>query len=208
MVLGRLAAGLLSAFAAVAVLVRAVPQLPGDRVLTGLFSGAGPRTPALVVDRLTGYGAVALLTGLLVLVLVRVGRRVEGVLCTVSVIGAVAGNALLKQLVRRPRPDLLPASAAVSPFSFPSGHAAATAALVVSLVLLTRGTRALLPAVAAGTLVVTGAAAAQLVLAQHRPSDIVGGWLWAAGWTTAVWAGWRTASRPIDNASGTAGPAS
>jgi membrane-associated phospholipid phosphatase len=75
-----------------------------------------------------------------------------------------------------------------SPFSFPSGHAAATAALAVTLLLAVRGTRARSAAAAAGTLLVLGAAAAQLVLALHHASDIVGGWLWAAGWTTAVWA--------------------
>ena len=60
--------------------------------------------------------------------------------------------------------------------------------MVVAAVLTVRGTRTLVLAAAVGTLLVAGAAAAQLVLALHRPSDVVGGWLWAAAWTTAVWA--------------------
>lgn len=47
-------------------------------------------------------------------------------------------------------------------------------------------TRALVPAAAAGMPLVVGAAAAQLARALHRPSDIVGGWLWATAWTTGV----------------------
>jgi undecaprenyl-diphosphatase len=190
--LGRTAAGLLAGFAALVLLVLVTEELPGDGVPARRPSEDGARSLAVLVDRLTGYAGVAVLTVLLVLLLVRLGRRREAVLGGVSVVGAVLGNALLKQLVGRPRPELLPPDVEVSPFSFPSGHAAATAAVAVAAVLAVRGTRPQALAVATGTLLVVGAAAAQLVLALHRPSDIVGGWLWAAAWTTAVWA----ASRP------------
>ena len=186
-VLGRTAAGLLAGFAALTLLVVVVGELPGDGASARRSAGDGPRAVAVVVDLLTGYAGVAVLAVLLVLLLGRLGRRREAVLCGVSVAGAMLGNALLKQLVGRPRPELLPPDAEASAFSFPSGHAAATAAVVVAAVLTARGTRGLALAAAVGTLLVIGAAAAQLALALHRPSDIVGGWLWAAAWTTAVW---------------------
>ena len=195
-VLGRTAAGLLAVFAALAVLVEVTGELPGDGRLARPSSEGAARAVALAVDRLTGYAGVAVLTVLLVLLLVRLGRTRNAVLCGLSVAGALVGNALLKQLVGRPRPELLPPDVAVSPLSFPSGHAAATAALAVAAVLTVRGTRALVPAAVAGTLLVLGAAAAQLVLALHRPSDVAGGWLWAAAWTTTVWAAFdRPSSR-------------
>lgn len=186
--LGRTAAGLLAAFAALALLVVVGGEVPGDGALARPTSQDRVRAVAEVVDRSTGYAGVAVLTVLLVLLLARLGRRREAALCGVSVAGAVLGAALCKQLVRRARPELLPPDVEVSSFSFPSGHAAATAALVVAGLLTARGTRASSVAAAVGGLVVVGAAAAQLALALHRPSDLVGGWLWAAAWTTAVWA--------------------
>jgi undecaprenyl-diphosphatase len=187
-VLGWTAAGLLAVFAATAVLVEVTGEAPGDGLLARPPSQGRARALARGVDALTGYEGVAAATGLLVVLLVRLGRRHDAVLCTASVAGALVGNALLKRLVGRPRPELLPPDVAVSPSSFPSGHAAATAALVVAAVLVVRRTRALLPAAVAGALLVVVAAAAQVFLALHRPSDVLGGWSWAAAWTTAVWA--------------------
>lgn len=186
--MGRVAAGLLVAFTALALLVRRARQVPGDGALARLSSGAGPDALALAVDRLTGYAATCTLTGLAVLLLAWRGRRRDAVLCALSVTGTLVGTTLLKQLVGRPRPELLSPSVEVSSLSFPSGHAAGTAALVVTLVLTVRSTRARRCAAVAGALAVLGAAAAQLALTLHHASDVVGGWLFAAGWTTAVWA--------------------
>jgi undecaprenyl-diphosphatase len=195
-VLGRTAAGLLAGFAALALLVVVGGELPGDRVSAPLSSEDGAWALAVVVDLVTGYAGVAVLTVLLVLLLARLGRRRDAVLCGVSVAGALLGTALLKQVIDRPRPELLSPDVAVSSSSFPSGHAAATAAVVVAAVLAVRGTRALVLAVAVGTLLVLGAAFAQLALALHRPSDVVGGWLWAAAWTTALWAAFGRRASP------------
>lgn len=190
-VLERTAAGLLAGFVALTLLVVVGAELPGDGAPAPLSSQDDARGLALVVDRLTGYAGVGVLTVLLVLLLARLGRRRDAVLGGVSVAGAVLGAALLKQLVRRPRPELLPPDVEVSTFSFPSGHAAATAAVVVAAVLAARGTRPRVLTGAAGVLLVVGAAVAQLALGLHRPSDVLGGWLWAAAATTAVWAALR-----------------
>ena len=186
--LGRTAAGLLSALAAVAALVHVTDELPGDDAHARLPGGGGWRSLVVVVDRVIGYQGTAVLTVLVVLLLVRLGPSRGAVLCAVPVAGALLGNAVLKQLVRRPRPAHLPPLEDVSTWSFPSGHAAGTAALLVAVVLAVRGTRALVPVAAVGTLLAVVAAAAQLLLGLHRASDLVGRWLWAAAWTTAVWA--------------------
>jgi undecaprenyl-diphosphatase len=195
-VLGRTAAGLVAALAALTLLVVVVGELPGDGVPARPASDGDARALAVAVDLLTGYAGVGVLTVLLVLLLARLGRRRDAVLCAVSVGGAVLGNALLKRLVGRPRPVLLPPDVEVSAFSFPSGHAAGSAAVLMAAVLAARGTRALVLVAAVGALLVVAAAAAQLVLALHRPSDVVGGWLWAAAWTTGVWAAFGRRSPP------------
>ncbi len=194
--LGRTAAGLLAGFTALVLLVLVTEELPGYDVPARQPSQGGARSLAVVVDLLTGYAGVAVLTVLLVLLLARLGRRRDAVLLGVSVAGALLGTALLKQVIDRPRPELLSPDVAVSSSSFPSGHAAATAALAVAAVLTVRGTRARVLAAVAGALLVVGASAAQLALALHRPSDIVGGWLWAAAWTTGVWAALGRNPRP------------
>ena len=189
-VLGRLAVGLAAVFAALAWFVAVVGDVPGEhRTLERISSGQALDPVARIVDPWTGSLPVTVLSLVVVLALVRLRRTRDAVLTALSVVGAIAGNALLKRLVRRPRPELMPLED-VSEFSFPSGHAAATAALAVAVTLTATGTRRLRPAVLAGTALVVIAATAQLVLARHYPSDVVAGWLWAAAWTTAVWGCW------------------
>jgi undecaprenyl-diphosphatase len=66
----------------------------------------------------------------------------------------------------------------VSEYSFPSGHAANTAALVGALVLILR--RRLWMIAGAAVLIVVGLS--QLVLGRHYPSDVLAGWAWALTW--------------------------
>jgi undecaprenyl-diphosphatase len=180
--------GLLSAFAVVAALVLAGRELPRDAAQLRPPPDGGWRDLLVVVDRATGYEGTALLAVVAVLLLVRRGRGRDAGLTAVAYAGALVGTTVLKEVVGRPRPEQLSPFLTVSPWSFPSGHAAATVALLAAGVLAARGTRAQLPVAAGGTLVAVVAAAVQLVLGLHRPSDLVGGWLWAAAWTTAVWA--------------------
>jgi membrane-associated phospholipid phosphatase len=89
-----------------------------------------------------------------------------------------AVNPLLKELVGRSRPDLWPLPPDVSEYSFPSGHAANTAALVGALVLILR--RRL--GVILGVCVLLVVGWAQLALGRHYPSDVLAGCLWALAW--------------------------
>ena len=96
-------------------------------------------------------------------------------------------NPVLKQLFSRTRPDLWDEPIQLSQYSFPSGHAANTAALAAALVLIAWRTAARRPTLyaAAGLVLVVGAG--QLALGVHYPSDILAGWLWAAAWAAVVW---------------------
>lgn len=194
-------ASLAAAFVALAVTVGATGGVPGERRLLELVvSRAGDRWDgaAEVVDRATDSLPLALVTAVVVLALVRAGRSRAGVLVALSVAGAVVGNPVLKRLVDRPRPDLLEHAEGVSALSFPSGHAAGSVALAVAAVLATAGVRSRAAVVVAAVLLVVVPAAVQLVLARHHPSDVLGGWLWAGAWTTALWAeaGRRTGTPP------------
>lgn len=136
-----------------------------------------------LADAATGYLPMALLVGVLVGWLLVVRRRPEALLAAVSFAGALLVTTLLKQLVERPRPEDLPAWAEGSSYSFPSGHATATAAVAMVALLVAR--RAWAAAVA---VVLVGLAGwVQLELGLHHPSDVLAGWLVAVLWTAAAW---------------------
>ncbi len=93
---------------------------------------------------------------------------------------AGATSSLLKEAFGRARPDLVPHLDTVTSLSFPSGHATNVMAIyLLAALLLARARRplwiglALLLAAAIGT--------SRLLLGVHWPSDVLGGWLWGAG---------------------------
>jgi membrane-associated phospholipid phosphatase len=98
-------------------------------------------------------------------------RRAEWRRATVTVAGTYALNTAIKQLVRRPRPQLpgLPAlTSTPSRLSFPSAHASTSVAGAISYARLG------LPAVPLIALA-KGLALSRLYLGVHYPSDILAG---------------------------------
>lgn len=97
---------------------------------------------------------------------------------------------LIKASVGRARPDLADRLVPVASASFPSGHAANSAIVYLSLAALasqvvrTRGSRAYLFAAAALLTLLIGVS--RVYLGVHWPSDVIAGWsfgaLWALGW--------------------------
>ncbi|GAB4460525.1 MAG: hypothetical protein OHK0037_07940 [Elainellaceae cyanobacterium] len=101
--------------------------------------------------------------------------------------GCTLLNLALKELWRRDRPFLWD-SGAPRPhdFSFPSGHAMTSVALVVVLLILLGSSRWRPGAAAIGVLFVLAIAWTRLYLGVHYPSDILGGWLMAIAWTVGL----------------------
>lgn len=121
------------------------------------------------VDAATGSWPLLAAAALLGLVL----RSVQ-IPVAVALTAAVTAGA--KRLVGRDRPDLISPLEEASHFSFPAGHAASAAAVVVAVLLVVSTRRRAAALVIGGALVVLSAWA-QLTLARHFPSDLVGGWL-------------------------------
>ncbi|MFI2485535.1 phosphatase PAP2 family protein [Promicromonospora kroppenstedtii] len=107
---------------------------------------------------------------------------------------------LLKELVRRARPVLDQPVESAGGFSFPSGHAANTAAMTTALVVLvwpSLRSRAMRAAAVAGAVVLTVATGVdRVMLGVHYPSDVVAGLLFGVGLVLASYLAYQHWSAP------------
>lgn len=104
-----------------------------------------------------------------------------GMLILTCASGALLVEAI-KDLVRRPRPAILPHLDNVNSFSFPSAHASNATIVFVSIALLFAAPRHRTMTLAfAGTIaLLTGIS--RVVLAVHWPTDVLAGWCIGIGW--------------------------
>ncbi|WP_433010131.1 phosphatase PAP2 family protein [Kribbella sp. CA-294648] len=166
--------------------VVAAGSVPGERRLLIRVHDAGQSIDQVMLGlsnatELLPLGVVAV--GVLVVLLVR-RRPADAMLFGAGVAVVSAVNPLLKELVGRSRPDLWPLPDTVSEYSFPSGHAANTAALAGALLLILHSSRAWVVGLLLTAVGLVGLS--QLVLGRHYPSDLLAGWLWAAGWISLL----------------------
>jgi undecaprenyl-diphosphatase len=182
------ALGLTVAFVALALLVELGGDSADTRILTELHDRVGESGEAALdtIDGLTDLPGLAVVAVAAVLWLVIAGRRQDAVFLVASVGGVWLLNPLVKELFQRPRPDLWPSPVGVSELSFPSGHAANTAALVAAVVLVVPAGRWRVLACLVGVAALLLVAYAELALGLHYPSDILAGWLWATAWVAWV----------------------
>jgi membrane-associated phospholipid phosphatase len=117
-------------------------------------------------------------------------RRTDALFVLTSVVGAAIAVAIVKHAVGRPRPALPDRLATASGAAFPSGHAAQSiacyGALAVVLVTAARSNRLRAFAIAGAVVVAFAIGASRIYLGVHWLSDVVGGWLLAAGWLLAL----------------------
>lgn len=113
-------------------------------------------------------------------------RRGDALFFVIAVGGAMAINYSAKLLFRRDRPDLWPSLATEHDFSFPSGHAMGSMAVIAALIILAWPTRWRWPVVASGGLFVLLVGLSRLYLGVHFPSDVLAGWGASLAWVAGV----------------------
>lgn len=119
------------------------------------------------------------------------------------VLGGAWLNHGLKQALARPRPGADPASAMLTDFAFPSGHAANATLLYGALVWLLVWRQfpgvPRLPSALAGAAAVLLVALSRLVLGAHHLSDVIAGMLVGLGWLVLCVIGfsWAKAGRAL-----------
>jgi undecaprenyl-diphosphatase len=114
-------------------------------------------------------------------------RRGDAGFFLISVIGAALLNLLAKLVFRRSRPDLWVSIDPRADFSFPSGHAMGTMALVAAIIVLLWPTPWRIPAVFVGGSVVILVGASRVYLGVHYPSDVLCGWLASLAWVVGLY---------------------
>jgi undecaprenyl-diphosphatase len=127
-----------------------------------------------------------------------VARRPRSALFLVVAVACSASSPLLKDAFdRRPPPSVrwLPPQVGF----FPSGHAVGSMAVAAALVALAWQTRFRIAALTFAVVLVVAVGLSAVLVGNHWPSDVVGGWALSLGWVsfvssaTAVWLAHRGA---------------
>jgi len=153
----------------------------------------GPAVEEAVRD-LTAFGSV-LLTSTFTLIVVgfqfldRRPRRAAYILT--SVLTGVGVIFALKIGFDRPRPDLVPHAMEALSASFPSGHAATSAVVYLTLAALGADalsrTRLKVFAITIALLITVGVGFSRVYLGVHWPTDVLAGWTMGATWALVSW---------------------
>jgi undecaprenyl-diphosphatase len=107
---------------------------------------------------------------------------------------------LLKDVFGRPRPTVVEHWTVFGNASYPSGHAANSAIIYLSLAVLLAGRlpspASRIYALAVAMLLSFGVGVSRMFLGVHWPSDVLAGWAFGAGWATLCWvAAWWLSRR-------------
>ena len=165
-----------------------------DEVMLRGLREAGNALPGFVTDLMRGASrlgdgwprSILALAFIVYLMIRRLARTASYILYTM--LGIAALNAwVLKAILTRARPDIVPRLVEVDQsWSLPSGHAANSAAvygaiaLVATVLWWRRRQRRAIWAAAGALVFVIGLS--RIWLGVHWPSDVVAGWLVGAGW--------------------------
>lgn len=162
---------------------------PGD-----LSVPIGPYWLSHAMDDITSLGGITVLsimTALATLYLVLARRRKIAAFMLFSVAGGWATSTVLKILIARPRPEIVPHLVNVQDLSFPSGHAMLSAVTYLTLGALlsrtqpTRTTRLFMIGTALSLTLIIGLS--RIYLGVHYPTDVLGGWCAGASWAVGCW---------------------
>lgn len=129
-------------------------------------------------------------------------KRSAALTILISSVGALALNSVLKGIFDRARPSVVPALASASSNAFPSGHAALSASVYLTMAAV------LMPAApgagarrcigASGILITLLVGTTRILLGVHYPTDVLAGWMLGCSWSiacTSVARRWTTRKR-------------
>lgn len=159
-----------------------------EKVLQSVNGLASPTLDTVMIV-LTQFGGVIGVTALTIGIAALLwshGKRRMAALLTIGVGGAVLLNLLLKAVFQRDRPQLWERLVTENSYSFPSGHAMASCALALSIMVICWPTRWRWLGVIAGLIYMLVIGVTRLYLGVHYPSDVIAGWTVSAAWVATM----------------------
>ena len=185
------------------IALRPGPDLAWARALNGLHTGALGVVASATYNVFEPVPSIVLTAALAAVIWIvrdlRTGAAVAGVVALTWI-----PSGMIKLIVQRGRPDVLlmpyPFLPIQTDASFPSGHTAFIAALVVALSFVVQGTRWHPIVVGVGTLLIVLVALALAVDAVHYPTDIAASVAWSLAVAPAsrlVWVDWVMPRVPV-----------
>ena len=171
-----------------------------DSIIRSLRSAKDPATPigpgwfqelARDFTALGGYGVLTTITVLVTTFLHLERRPTRAHFVVVAVVAGYTLSMILKALVARPRPHIVPWLSYVHSSSFPSGHSMMSAVVYLSLGLmlsdLTSRRRVKTFVVVAPLTVSAMVGFSRVYMGVHYPSDVAAGWCLGVAWSLACW---------------------
>ena len=132
-----------------------------------------------------GYGVLPV-DGLIVLALLAMRRMRDAAFAFGALWGGLLLNTGLKHAIQRARPGLDTVREVQLSYSFPSGHAMASAALAATLVTLAWHTRWRWPVVVVSSLFALLVGIGRVHAGVHYPTDVAAGWAIGVAWVCVV----------------------
>lgn len=143
----------------------------------------------MVMVFITRVGSSLVLVPLNILVfslLIYRKRRRDALFWALAVVGATVLNFIAKHAFARIRPDLWTSISPELTYSFPSGHAMNSMAVMTALVVLAWDTRWRNLMMAAGACFILLVGLSRIYLGVHYPSDILAGWAASFAWVVGL----------------------
>jgi undecaprenyl-diphosphatase len=136
---------------------------------------------------------LGLLVAMVVGLFLAIRRPREALIILISAGGGLALSQVLKVFFGRERPDAIFQAVPAINASFPSGHAMLSAAVFLTLGVMTaRFTdrrRIKVYAMACAILITLIVGVSRVYLGVHWPTDVLAGWCLGAAWASACWLG-------------------
>jgi len=159
-----------------------------------------PRWPAWFQEvardytALGGYAVLSTLTFLVWAFLRLEGRRQRARFAVVVTILGYLMSMLLKELINRPRPDIVPHLSHVDGIgkeSFPSGHSTMSTVVYVTLALmlseLSARKRVKAFLIVAPLSIAVAVGISRVMMGVHYPTDVIAGWACGLSWALGAW---------------------
>lgn len=171
-----------------------------ESIVRNLRSANNPATPIgpgwfkeLTRDftALGGYGILSTITILVTTFLHMERRPARGHFIVVTVVAGYSLGMMLKAIIARPRPDIVPWLSHVHSSSFPSGHSMMSAVVYLSLGLMLSdltSRRLVKTFVVVAPLTISALVSfSRVYMGVHYPTDVVAGWWLGISWSLACW---------------------